>query len=282
MALHEPQRSALEGEAELGAWLRASLQRAREAWPELPPPNDDFIRHLASKLETLGTPSDFGKLHGSDLFLAHACLNAEARAMVLFEEHYLPQVRRALSRMKLSGAAIDDIQASVREKLFFAKAGARPLIANYSGRGPLGVWLRSIAIHFALKLKKSERRHVEADEQVGALAAKGNPELDYLRERHGAQFKEALQRAIDGLSVRERNLLRQHYLDGLSLEAVSELYRVHRATVARWLASARGAVLEAVRADLLGSMTPSELESFLRMSKEHLGAEISQVFRRPG
>jgi RNA polymerase sigma-70 factor (ECF subfamily) len=279
-ALSEPLRSDMAESDGLENWLRNSVRTAREAWPELHPPDDDFIRYLASKVQALSTPSSFAKLRGDQLFLAYHCLGGDSRALGLLEERYLPQVGRALGRMKLSSAAIDDIKASLREKLFFAQQGARPLVADYSGRGELGVWLRSIAVHLALKLKKNERKHVEADEHVGSLAAKGNPELDYLRERHAAQFTAALHRALEGLSVRERNLLRQHYLDGLSLDALGELYRVHRATAARWVAGAREAVLQAVRAELLGSMTESELDSFLRMPGEHLGARISQVLRK--
>ncbi len=62
-----------------------------------------------------------------------------------------------------------------------------------------------------------------------------------------------------------------------------ELYRVHRATVARWLADARESVLREVKRQPQArhGLTDSELESLLRMARSNFDLSVSRVFR-PG
>jgi RNA polymerase sigma-70 factor (ECF subfamily) len=57
---------------------------------------------------------------------------------------------------------------------------------------------------------------------------------DYLKERHRADFLQAFAE----LTRQERNLLRLHLLEGLTLEQLGGHHRVHRTTVARWLDTA--------------------------------------------
>jgi RNA polymerase sigma-70 factor (ECF subfamily) len=111
------------------------------------------------------------------------------------------------------------------------------------------------------------------------LPAEGDPELAYLRSRYARELEGALSMALEGLSPRERNLLRQHYRDGLSLDAVARLYRVHRATAARWLADVRQAVLVRVRDTLRagGALSDSELDSIVRMARSGFDLGISTL-----
>src|SRR5262249_492438 len=101
----------------------------------------------------------------------------------------------------------------------------------------------------------------------------------YLRQAHAEAFNGAVAHALQALATRERNLLRQHYLDGLTIDALGKLYRVHRATVARQIAAAREKVLDEVKRTLATRMSPSELESFLRMTRRDLGLQISTYLR---
>jgi len=106
-------------------------------------------------------------------------------------------------------------------------------------------------------------------------------ELEYVRTKYASRFREAFVPALEALSARQRNLLRQHYIDGVSLEALAGLYRVHRATAARWLADARQAVLSHVREGLRtqGALTDSELESLLRVAQTDFPTSISCILR---
>lgn len=260
---------------ELEGRLREGIASARASW-QIEVDADAFFRHAESKLSAL--PS-YEQVRVGDLALAFACLRRDEAALAAFEEQFSPLLARTFARLKVPLETAADLGAEMRELIFFGKGTLAPLIGEYSGRGDLGAWVRAIAVRMALKVKQREVRHVDADEALTDLAADADPELGYLRQAHARAFEEALAEALATLTARQRNLLRQHYLDGLTLEALAQLYRAHRATVARWLAEARQRVLTHVRTRLAGSMTPSELDSFLRDTQRQLGLRISAVLR---
>lgn len=80
--------------------------------------------------------------------------------------------------------------------------------------------------------------------------------------------------------MRERNLLRQSVLDGLSIDALGELYSVHRSTVARWIERARKRLLELTAASLRDDLKlpTADLASMMRMSDSQLHVSLSRVF----
>ena len=277
--LPERVRGEIARAPDLDAWLASSIDAARNAWPGLGVTEEDLVRFIADKIGRLAEPALFSRLRTTDLYLALACLGSDARAIAYFEDRFVPEIDRALSRVKLAPAAAQDLRADLREKLLFGREGRAPLLADYSGRGELGGWLRSITFRLALKAKESAQRHVEAGEALDVLVSDETPELRYLRNAHAQAFEAALGRALAELSTRERNLLRQHYLDGLSVDVLGNLYKVHRATAARWIAGARESVLRSVRNELVGRMTPSELESLLQMTKRDLDLRISKILR---
>ena len=74
-------------------------------------------------------------------------------------------------------------------------------------------------------------------------------------------------------------MLRQYYIDGLTIDRLAALYRVDRATTARWVVAARSAVLAGTR-DFLGSalgVTTSEVESILRLVGSQLELSLRQL-----
>ena len=93
-----------------------------------------------------------------------------------------------------------------------------------------------------------------------------------MKEKYRGEFSAAFRRAIAKLELRERNLLRQHYLDELSLEDVASLYRVHRATAARWLSSARSGLLALTRQELAAALglPAHEVDSLMRLLQSRL------------
>jgi RNA polymerase sigma-70 factor, ECF subfamily len=263
-------------------WLLESIAEARLAFPEIGQAaidEEELARFLASKVSTLPDPSLFRQLKTKDLYLAFACARNAPESIRLFEELHFPAVKRTLTRTKLDADAINDVVASLREELFFSSNNAKSkLIETYSGRGDLVSWLRSIAIRMASRRKKTAGRHVP-EATLADFASAANPELQYLRRAHADLFEQALLRVLESLGVRERNLLRQHYLDGLTVDALGQLYNIHRATAARWVADARERVLDGVKSELSAKMSPSEIESFLRATRDELDLRISRVLR---
>ena len=76
------------------------------------------------------------------------------------------------------------------------------------------------------------------------------PELVTMRGAYGQAFTQALSSAFGKLEVPERTLLRQYFLDGLTIDVLAELYQIHRATAARRVAAARERLVDSVRAKL--------------------------------
>jgi RNA polymerase sigma-70 factor (ECF subfamily) len=91
-----------------------------------------------------------------------------------------------------------------------------------------------------------------------------SPELAYLRRTYEREFQEAFQTALASLSSRERNILRYHFVDGLSIDRIGDFYGVHRATAARWLNRAREALCLMTR-EILGQRISLSQDGFRRM-----------------
>jgi RNA polymerase sigma-70 factor (ECF subfamily) len=78
---------------------------------------------------------------------------------------------------------------------------------------------------------------------------------------------------------RDRNLLRLHFLGGVTLEQLAQMYGVHRATVVRWLAAAREAVLAATRdhvAHAIGAPA-SELDEMFSLVKSRVELSVERM-----
>jgi RNA polymerase sigma-70 factor (ECF subfamily) len=70
--------------------------------------------------------------------------------------------------------------------------------------------------------------------------------------------------------------LRQHYVDGLTIDELGKLYRMHRSTAARLVVRARGLVLEATRAQMMSRLEvhSQDLDSIMRMIRSQLDISL--------
>ena len=82
--------------------------------------------------------------------------------------------------------------------------------------------------------------------------------------------------------MRDRNLLRQHYLDGLTMETIAPLYQVHRITIVRWMEKARAALGKATRHQLSSRLQVerTELESILRLIDSELDMSVRALLAK--
>ena len=101
------------------------------------------------------------------------------------------------------------------------------------------------------------------------------------RATYTDQLKKAIREAFAALEVRQRNLLRQHILDELTIDDLARLYRVHRATCARWLADARADLGKQTRKRLIATLGThtDELESVLRFLDSDIELSISRILQ---
>ncbi len=218
----------------------------------------------------------------SDLYLACALTLGVAAALVEFETRYMPIVAAAVSRLHFSATQLDELRQIVRVQLFTAAPGARPRIADYSGKGELGAWVRVSALRAGLKMiRRPGEALVEDDELARAPALQPDPERSYVKGISQAAFRAAFREALGGLPAVEQNVLRQHYLDRLTLDQIGALEQAHRTTVARWLRDARRALLLRTRKILMlnTQATPSECDSLIRQARSRFDVTLDTLLR---
>jgi RNA polymerase sigma-70 factor (ECF subfamily) len=263
--------------------LQRLVECGERAWPGVKLTPQAFSIHLRAVLPATTDPATLPTLHGEDLYLAAACALGNTRAIAAFEETYLPQVSGYIASIGRDPAFVDEVRQQLREKLLVQSEEGRPKICEYTGRGPLGAWLRVVCVRLALNLKRRGKTTLEPEGEHGPTlrSPSPDPELDYLKTRYGEEFRAAFLATMAALTSDERNLLKLHYLDGLNIDEIGVAYRVHRATVARWLAHSRDKILAETRRRLterLGAET-SEVDSLLDLCRSRLDVSIGKVLK---
>jgi RNA polymerase sigma-70 factor, ECF subfamily len=231
-------------------------------------PQEEFVAALRARIGE--------STRVADLALAVACEHGDAAAIVVFERTHLGLVRRALHKLKLNPAIIDDVLGWMRFELFVRPAPK--LIATYTGRGDLGSWTRAIGVHEAIKRARRARREV-SPELAPELPVPA-PELVAMRGAYGQAFTQALASAFRTLQADERTLLRQYFLDGLTIDVLAELYQIHRATAARRVAGARERLVDSVRATLRKELAIGEHSVDEIITLSNLDESLGTLLRR--
>jgi RNA polymerase sigma-70 factor (ECF subfamily) len=303
---HLPARARLRAqESEVGARLDEIVDQARRAWPALAQsiPDQAFVAYLAERVpedapeDALGDAiSDavadpaaavdvldwLGRVQIGDLYLACGCVRGNDGALRAFEAHLGPEIDVALRRVRTGDHVRDDARQILRQRLFVGTRQSGPRIAAYSGRGPLRLWLRVTVVRIVLEILDRESREPQADEtEILALPAPSDdPEIGYLKQLYQREFKESFEAAVASLGDRDRTLLMQYHVDGLTIDELGALYRVHRVTAARWVARARTLLLEATRKELGRrlELSRTEFDRLLRTIWSHLDISIYRLF----
>jgi len=268
----------------LGATLEAAYEAGASAWPKVGLEPEVFARHLGAYLEQ---GDDVAPARGADWYLACGCTNGDAAALAYVEEHYMPKLASSLRRLRLSPAELDEALQRIRNETFVAEPGREPRIARYSARGDLNGWLRVTGMRSALKMFRGKRRDVPLEEEQLAerLPVGGDsPDLQYMKDMYRPAFRVAFQEALSSLEPRERTLLKQNLLDGMSIDQIAKVYQVHRATAARWLSSARQSLMDGTRGRFQSKLgiDDGECDSIMRMIRSRLDITIRRTLTEEG
>jgi RNA polymerase sigma-70 factor (ECF subfamily) len=271
--------------ADLEQAMETAAAAAREAWRDLDVRHDAFIRHLRGHLpeandEALAALR--GGWHVQDLYLAFACAGGCPVAVAALDRMLASRAPLFLARIRGAGPGfVDEVRQVMLEKLLVAAAGAQPKITSYSGRGAFEGWLRIATVNTALKLLRKPDAEPRVDESAAlhAVAPAPDPELAFVKQHHREDFEHALRDAFAALEPKARNVLRLHFVDGLTIDGIGAAYGAHRATAARWLQDARRAVLEGTRKALRErlKLTPTELESMVQMLRSRLDRSVREL-----
>lgn len=246
---------------------------ATAAWPTIQLSRERFREHVEARLR-----GAHDMLQSADVYLAAACADGDPVALSLFRDTHLPPLRAALGKLAMTPAQIDETVQRVLVLVFVGDGGA-PQIETYSGRGTLRSWLRTIAVRTGRRMLGQDSAPTDDDEVAALPAAVDDPHLALLRDRHRDQVREAFALAFAGLAERERNVLRQYHLDGLTIDQLAALYQVNRATTARWVAGARLAVVTRTRALLVEkfSISATDVDSIIRLVRSQLDVSVRSV-----
>ena len=222
--------------------------------------------------------------HPEDLCLARSAAGGDSEAFEVIEREFVRQAVSRAARIAPSQMFRDEVAQALRERLFLSVPERPARIGDYDGSTPFASWVSVVARHCAIDLLRAKPPdESDLDEHIKRLAHGRTPESDIAKERFRAEFRRALTAATQSLGERELSVLRQHFADGVRLEEMAAAHGVHRATVARWLATARATILARTRQNLarLLNADEGEIDSLLRAAHSSLDASLGVIFRTP-
>ncbi len=249
------------------------IAKARTEWPEIAVPDPVFTSYLRDRVSD---PGSLPSVRVSDLYAACACSLGDARALAAVEARYFPDVDTALSRMRLTGTVAEDVRQDLRAQLFVGSGEKPARIVEYTGRGDLRAWLTVIATRAALKVIRHGKRELHDDSLLEADVAGSHVELSFVKDTYRAEFAAAFSEALLALEDRDKTLLRLQVIDELSIDQIGAIYRVHRATAARWLEHARERLMDGTRTRFMhhARISDSECKSLMRVLHSQLDVTI--------
>ncbi len=269
--------------------IAAELAAARARWPDVSIGDAAFAAALIDRLASQKDhAAALARLRVDDLVLALWCATGDPRAIAAFERTHKDDLAVVLARFRRLPHGDDELRQTLRIKLFVGTGARPPRIAEYSGFGFLQNWLRVTALRALVDIARGEKaRRLEelmADDDLLGVAS---PSTDlggrYSRAEVARAIKQAFARAVTQLAPRQRNYLRHAHVDSLTLDQIAALYSIHRSTVARILAQARGDLMAMTRRELAGQLElpEDELDSVVRAADSRIDLSLSRVLAAP-
>jgi RNA polymerase sigma-70 factor (ECF subfamily) len=262
------------------AW-QAMLDTAHTTWPHVRIEPARLVEFVAHRLAGSDLAAALATAPAADLMLAAACAEQEPTAHAAFDA-ILTEVDAAGASTRSPRDLIDDVKQLLRVQLLVVKDGKPPGITGYRGKGPLRGWVRITATRELIRHQRKRARETPSDRPLDeALGDAGDPLLSQLKAEYRTEFASALREAIAELGPEDRTLLRQQIVDQLSIDEIGAAFGVHRATAARWLLRARGALVTATRGRLAARLKLSvdEIDSVIRLVQSQLDASVVRYLR---
>ncbi len=268
------------GRTDLETRLLEITSRARACFAGLWVSNSDYLRHLAERTAPFdGTLAGLNSLHTNDLYLACACAKQDEVALRIFVELYAPVIASQLRSLHTADA--EEVKQGIAEKLFVPRASGRLGILEYAGRGELRAWIAVVATRAALSSMRGKKHEVTLGEVMLAAFSSSDDDAEQalLKATSREHFRSAFEASVKLLSAREKNLLRQHFIDGLNFEELGALYRVHRSSVSRWVASAQAVLDKYTRQELKRrlNLDAADVDSIVRLIQSRVFLSLERL-----
>jgi RNA polymerase sigma-70 factor (ECF subfamily) len=257
--------------------LQDLVAAAAATWPGVTVDLAEVVKVLEAKLAS-DEPPPLEQDAIAELVLAVACARGDEAAIAAFDRAYLNVVPQALASMKLPAATVEDVRSTVRDKLLLPDGDRPPRVVDYAGRGRLRGLVQVTATRTAIDRIRHEEKEVELPAGRD-LAATADVTLSLIKAQYRDAFATGFANAVAAASRRDRNLLRLHFLGGMTLEQLAQMYGVHRATVVRWLAAAREAVFGATRDHVAKTLKApaDELDEMFDLVKSRVELSVERL-----
>jgi RNA polymerase sigma-70 factor, ECF subfamily len=239
--------------------IAEAYERCLKRYPTIQISYKDFqarIEEILSKEHSLSKAKSWitalAFIHYEDLFLAMGCSRQDRVSWEHFADEYSPLLRKFSTQVCGDSGEGEDLAQEITVKML--TEGNR--MAGYNGRGSLAGWLRAAVAHAAVDRFRRARRLVSLEDSSnsGALAdwmdtgeADSEEALD---SRWGPIISNAVSESISRLAARDRLVLGLYYLRGISLLAIGRQFRIHEATVSRWIERLRRDIRKQLEKDL--------------------------------
>jgi RNA polymerase sigma-70 factor (ECF subfamily) len=271
--------TGLTSPADLGARVEAAIVEAHARFGAFEVPIPALLDRVARA--ALQDPLALPRVRIGDLCLACACGAGDPRALAALEAHFASNIAAAFRCVRTRHVALDDFAQSVRQKLL---GPPRPKIDDCGGLGDLRAWIQIVATRTALDLARAAKVREEptAQERFLDVPAPGDaPDLAYLKRLYGREVAAAVESAARALSPEARNVLRDHYARGLTIDQIGRAHGVHRATAARRVQRARDELVVGVRATLIAQLgvSDAEIDSVMRLVESQLDITMERVLK---
>jgi RNA polymerase sigma-70 factor len=212
---------------------RQVFEASRREWPRVELTFEEFSAHLNG----LGY---FARAlpNGRDLYLSAGCALGRPAACRALETKYFAMLRRLLRNSMKEHDSVEEVLQQVRDRLL---VGPPPKISRYRGDGPLGSWLRSVAINAA---RDHHRLRLIGIRDLATLRATLNPLTDAtpsspedaaVQAQSSYRCEQALSAALHRLAEQDKRLLSLYFIAGLSIDQLGRIYAIDRSTAARRL-----------------------------------------------
>lgn len=252
--------------------------RGRAAYPKLSLSESAFRRFLGRVLAGR-TPSAIEKLNGAELFFACACAEQIDGAAKLFEERFVPIIRRAVARVLSEPAEREEAVQRTRQHLLVSDRERPPNIAKFRGEGPLASWVAVASIRLAVSMGRSATSERRLRTKAANEIAGADPEILLMKGQIRRELEAAVAAALQRLDDRERLLLRLYLVSGMTVAAIGRSLGLSQSTVSRHIAGARDRLLDDVRRTLGERLRlpREEMSSLVRLVASRLDVSLSRL-----
>jgi RNA polymerase sigma factor (sigma-70 family) len=215
--------------------------------------NSILAKHLGLSSNPKESASFVKALHGRDLYLTTACAkhspgksvngstngsteHADA-AWKALELNYKTFVYDLVRFFYRPGFVSQDLADNIIADLFLPDRSGVSRIASYDGRSSLSTWLRVIVCNRSINAQRcsANSKCTDIQPEMPDKPALLNIEMTLRARRYRACLKDALARACNALTPRERLVLLWRYEDGLQLGQIAKLLGIHQSNVTRQL-----------------------------------------------